>query len=76
LEIIFVLCEQYCLFACWGVASCSVVDIYLCFRAAYCLHHQSSHLHCHHCENFTFYKYCLLFTEFNCIQNVCDMRQL
>jgi hypothetical protein len=24
----------------WDVAPCSLLEIYLCFRGAYCLHHQ------------------------------------
>jgi hypothetical protein len=24
----------------WVVATCSLVEVYLCFRGAYCLHHQ------------------------------------
>jgi hypothetical protein len=35
----------------WDIASCNLEEVYCCFRGAYCLHHQDSHLHFMSCAD-------------------------
>jgi hypothetical protein len=37
----------------WHVAPCSLVDINLCFRGAYCFHHQGNHPEDSHLQEIT-----------------------